>query len=56
MSSIVEFNGSGDVIAWAAKVKAKLVAKGYKGYLIPKDLKSIKSKVFGIKWLIKQLG
>jgi hypothetical protein len=37
MSTITEFDGTGDVIAWALKVKAKLLAKGYKAYLEDKN-------------------
>jgi hypothetical protein len=43
MTSIIEFDGTGDVITWASKVRAILIAKGYKGYLFdinkPKELK-----------------
>jgi hypothetical protein len=43
MTSIIEFDGTGDVITWASKVRAKLIAKGYKSYLFdinkPKELK-----------------
>ncbi len=39
----MEFDGTGDVITWASKVRAKLIAKGYKSYLFdiskPKELK-----------------
>ena len=37
MATITEFNGTGDVIAWALKIKAKLIAKGYKAYLEDKN-------------------
>jgi hypothetical protein len=47
MATITEFDGTGDVIAWAFKVKAKLIAKGYKTYLLdenkPKDQKELMS-------------
>ena len=33
MSSILPFDGRGDVTAWMAKVKAKLISKGYKSHL-----------------------
>jgi hypothetical protein len=37
MATITEFDGTGDVIAWALKIKAKLIAKGYKAYLEDKN-------------------
>jgi hypothetical protein len=47
MATITEFDGTSDVIAWAFKVKAKLIAKGYKTYLLdenkPKDQKELMS-------------
>lgn len=34
MSSIGEFKGGGDVVAWVAKIRAKLTSKGYRSHLL----------------------
>ena len=34
MSGLTVFDGKGDVIVWEARVKAKLVSKGYKSQLL----------------------
>ena len=34
MSGLSVFDGKGDVVAWEARIKAKLVSKGYKSQLL----------------------
>ncbi len=33
-TNIPIFDGSGDVVAWALRVRSKLIAKGYKSHLL----------------------
>ena len=34
MANITVFDGKGDVMSWEAKVRAKLISKGYKSQLV----------------------
>ena len=38
MTTIKEFDGTGDVTEWVTKVKAKLISKGYKLYLLDRSI------------------
>jgi hypothetical protein len=37
MATIPTFDGNGDVVSWIAKIRAKLVAKGYKTQLLDEN-------------------
>ncbi len=37
MSSIVNFDGKGDVASWETKIKSKLIAKRYKNQIIDRN-------------------
>ncbi len=37
MSSIINFDGKGNVINWETKIKSKLIAKSYKNQILDRN-------------------